>query len=63
MEFTDHELMFIFDAVAFYAARPIFDDLPECEEFFLAIGQKCGEELERRGYVLKGTKEYTVRKR
>jgi hypothetical protein len=53
VEFTDHELMFIFDAVAHYAARPIFDDLPECEAFFLAVGEKCDQELKARGYSYK----------
>jgi len=53
MEFTTHELMFIFDAVAYYAARPVFNDLPECEAFFLSVGEKCEQELKNRGYSYK----------
>lgn len=55
MEFTAHELMFIFDAVAHYAARPIFDDLPECEEFFESVGAKCAQGLADLGYSYKDT--------
>jgi hypothetical protein len=55
MKFTAQELMFIFDAVAFYAARPVFDDLPEVEAFFLAIGEKCEKELADLGYTFDGT--------
>jgi len=50
MEFTAHELMFIFDAVAHYAARPVFDEVPAAEEFFLAIGEKCEKQLAEKGW-------------
>lgn len=63
MEFTAHELMFIFDAVAFYAARPCFDDLPECEEFFLTIGTKCEKELAEMGFTLAGEGKVEYKKR
>ena len=52
MEFTPHQLMFIWDATAFYAARPVFDGLPECEQMFEAIGLKCQEELAKQGWTL-----------
>jgi len=63
MEFTPQELMFIFDAVAYYAARPVFDDLPEAEAFFLAIGEKCEKELSNLGYTFDGTGEVQLNQR
>ena len=63
MEFDAQEIMFIFDAVAFYAARPVFDDLPEAEAFFLAIGEKCEKELADRGFTFDGTGEVELKKR
>lgn len=61
--FTDPELMFIFDAAANHAAQPLFDDLPEVEELYLAIAQKCSDELMARGYRSTGSTTYTLTKR
>jgi len=60
--FSDPELMFIFDAAANHAAQPLFDDLPEVEELYLAIAQKCSDELMARGYVSAGSTTYSLKK-
>jgi len=57
MELSPQEIMFVFDAVAYYAARPVFDDLPEAEAFFLSIGEKCEKALADLGYTFTGDAE------
>lgn len=59
MTFTDHELMFMFDAAAQHAANPLFDDMPEVEVMYLAVAQKCADELVSRGYAWAGQTTYT----
>jgi hypothetical protein len=63
MELSPHELMFVFDAVAYYAARPVFDDLPEAEAFFLSIGEKCEKELADLGFTFTGDAEVPLNQR
>jgi hypothetical protein len=60
VQFTDHELMFMFDAAAQHAANPLFDDMPEVEEMYLKVAQKCQDELVARGYAWAGQTTYTV---
>lgn len=63
MELSPQEIMFVFDAVAFYAARPVFDDLPEAEAFFLQIGEKCERALAEQGYTFTGNAEVPLKQR
>lgn len=58
-ELTPHELMCLFDALAWYSIRPEFTDSPTLEAFFLGIGDKIEKKLAASGYEFDGHVEYS----
>lgn len=60
MEFTDQEMMCLFDAVMLYSAQRAFDGCPTVEAFHESIMLKIQHVLEDRGYRFDGHVEYSV---
>ena len=54
MEFEAHELMYIFDAICYYAIRPEFIDMPVVEQVTDSIAAKAEKKLAAMGYTFEG---------